>query len=91
MLPPLEKVLLFLALLFGLKNPAPVAIFWSFWMVEPEMAFYSYKEAMILAENLVEYVVQNTIQKQQKFTLKLWKEDTSALEKNKSPLPPVEL
>ena len=33
-----------------------------FWMVEPEMAFYSYKETMEVAERFVEYVVQNTIQ-----------------------------
>ena len=33
-----------------------------FWMIEPEMAFCSFEEAMALAEKLVEYVLQNTIQ-----------------------------
>lgn len=32
-----------------------------FWMVEPEMAFCDYKEAMSLVENLLEYTIQNTL------------------------------
>ena len=57
-----------------------------FWMVEPEMAFYSCEEAMILAENLVEYVVQNTIQNSTTHFETL-ERDTSALEKIKTPFP----
>ena len=57
-----------------------------FWMVEPEMAFYSYKEAMDLAEQLVEYVVQNTIQNSLS-DLKLLQRDVKKLEKIKRPFP----
>lgn len=57
-----------------------------FWMIEPEMAFCSYQEAMELAENLVEFVVQNTVKKC-KNHLKVLERDTSHLEKIKAPFP----
>ena len=57
-----------------------------FWMIEPEMAFYTYQEAMVLAENLVEYVVQNTIQNC-KTHFQILERDTSVLEKIKAPFP----
>ena len=57
-----------------------------FWMAEPEMAFYSCDEAMILAENLVEYVVQNTIQNS-KDHFEILEREISALEKIKAPFP----
>ena len=57
-----------------------------FWMIEPEMAFYTYQEAMVLAENLVEYVVQNTIQNC-KAHFQVLGRDTSVLEKIKAPFP----
>lgn len=57
-----------------------------FWMIEPEMAFYTYQEAMELAENLVEYVVQNTIQSC-KMQFQILERDTSDLGKIKAPFP----
>jgi len=57
-----------------------------FWMIEPEMAFYTYREAMELAENLVECVVQNTIQNC-KTQFQILERDISALEKIKAPFP----
>ena len=59
-----------------------------FWMIEPEMAFYNYEDAMELAERFVEYVIQNTI-KNQKEELKVLERDTSALEKITSPFPKI--
>ena len=57
-----------------------------FWMIEPEMAFYTYQDAMELAENLVEYVVQNTIQSC-KIQFQILEKNTLALEKIKAPFP----
>ncbi len=59
-----------------------------FWMVEPEMAFYSYQEAMRLAEKLVEFVVQNTIQNS-KIHFEILERNTSGLEKIKAPFPKI--
>ena len=59
-----------------------------FWMVEPEMAFYSYKEAMFLAEKFVEYVVQNTIKNCQKH-FEFLERDLKKLEKIQGPFPRV--
>ncbi|MCY4321714.1 MAG: asparagine--tRNA ligase [Bdellovibrionaceae bacterium] len=59
-----------------------------FWMVEPEMAFYSYKETMDLAERFVEYVVQNTIQNKSE-ELEILGRDIKKLEKIKSPFPKI--
>lgn len=55
-----------------------------FWMLEPEIAFCSYKEAMDLAEALVEYVIQNTIQSHSS-ELKILQRDIKKLEKIQSP------
>ena len=55
-----------------------------FWMVEPEMAFYSLEEAMCLAERFVEFVVQNTIQNCPKHFEVLGRK-TEKLEKVKTP------
>ena len=59
-----------------------------FWMVEPEMAFCSYKEAMLLAEKFVEYVVQNTI-KNCRNHFKFLGRDIGNLEKIKAPFPKI--
>ena len=59
-----------------------------FWMVEPEMAFCSYEEAIELAEQLVEYVVQDTIQTHLS-NLEILQRDVKALEKIKSPFPKI--
>lgn len=55
-----------------------------FWMVEPEVAFYSYEEAMSLAERFVEFVVQNTIQKCAEH-FEVLERDITKLEKIKIP------
>lgn len=55
-----------------------------FWMIEPEMAFYSYKEAMVLAEQFVEFVVQNTL-KACKSQMLVLERNTEALEKIRAP------
>ena len=59
-----------------------------FWMIEPEMAFCSYQEAMSLAERLVESVVQNTIQNG-KNHFKILERDLDKLEKIKAPFPKI--
>ena len=59
-----------------------------FWMVEPEMAFCSFEEAMALAEKLVEYVLQNTIQNCLEH-LKSLERNISKLEKIKIPFPKI--
>ena len=59
-----------------------------FWMLEPEMAFYSYEEAMALAERLVEHVIQNTIQSESA-SMEILQRDIKALEKVKSPFPKI--
>ena len=59
-----------------------------FWMIEPEMAFYSYKEAMLLAEKLVEYIVQNTI-KNGKEHFEILERETINLKKIKAPFPKI--
>lgn len=57
-----------------------------FWMVEPEMAFCSCEEAMLLAESLIEYVVQNTVTNCADH-FKLLERNTTGLEKVKTPFP----
>lgn len=59
-----------------------------FWMIEPEMAFYSYEEAMMLAENLIEFVVQNTL-KNCKIHFKILERNITSLEKIKVPFPRI--
>ncbi len=55
-----------------------------FWMVEPEMAFYNYEEAMFLAAQFLEYVIQNTLEKKRE-DLKTLERNTQSLEKVQSP------
>ena len=59
-----------------------------FWMLEPEMAFYSWEEAMELSERLVEYVIQKTIQSES-VNLEILQRDIKKLEKIKSPFPRI--
>ena len=59
-----------------------------FWMVEPEMAFYSCEDAMSLAESLVEYIVQKTIQSHSS-DFEILQRDLKKLEKIKAPFPKV--
>lgn len=55
-----------------------------FWMLEPEIAFCTMEEAMVLAEKLVEYVVQNTLQNARNHFEVLGR-DIAKLEKIKAP------
>lgn len=57
-----------------------------FWMIEPEMAFCSMEEAMELAENFVEYTLQNSLQNSRK-QLEILERDITKLEKIKAPFP----
>lgn len=51
-----------------------------FWMVEPEMAYYDLEMNMNLAEELVEYVVQRTVERR-KEELKILERDIQKLER----------
>ena len=59
-----------------------------FWMLEPEMAFCSYEEAMNLAEEMIEYLVQSTLARCSK-ELEFLKRDVTKLEQVKSPFPRI--
>lgn len=59
-----------------------------FWMIEPEMAFYNYSQAMEVAERFVEFVVQNTL-KNRKEELKILERDIQFLEKIQAPFPKI--
>ncbi len=55
-----------------------------FWMVEPEVAFYDHTDNMNLQENLVRYIVEQTLAHCEK-ELKLLERDTGPLEKVSKP------
>ncbi len=57
-----------------------------FWMVEPEMAFADLEEVKLVAEDMVQYVVQRVLDKCAA-ELKLLERDTTKLEKVKAPFP----
>ncbi len=59
-----------------------------FWMIEPEMAFCTYQEAMSIAENLIEFVVQKTISSC-KSQFEVLGRDLSGLKKIKAPFPKI--
>ena len=59
-----------------------------FWMIEPEMAFYNYEEAMDLAAQFLEHVIQNTLEKRRE-DFKILERDLQFLEKIKSPFPQI--
>lgn len=59
-----------------------------FWMIEPEMAFYDYEDAMNLAERFVEHVIGNTLANRGD-DLKILERDTSFLEKIQAPFPKI--
>ncbi len=59
-----------------------------FWMVEPEMAFADLNDCMELAEGLVTYIVQTTLEKRRE-QLKVLERDTSLLEKVQPPFPRI--
>ena len=57
-----------------------------FWMLEPEMAFYSYQQAMDLAEEMTEYLVQNTLVNRAK-RAGIFKKRFNKVRASKSPFP----
>ena len=59
-----------------------------FWMIEPEMAFYDLNQAMQLAENFLEYAIQNTLESCYK-ELKVLERDPTPLENIKAPFPRI--
>ena len=59
-----------------------------FWMVEPEIAYGTLDDAMDLAEEFLEYVVQRALTRC-KAELEILERDTSALERVKRPFPRI--
>ena len=59
-----------------------------FWMLEPEMAFCSYEEAMDLAEEMIESLVQNVLIACSK-DFETIERDTTKLERIKRPFPRI--
>ena len=59
-----------------------------FWMLEPEMAFYSLNQAMDLAENMLCFVVEKTLKNSEE-DLKLLNRDLKFLKSLKKPLPRI--
>ena len=59
-----------------------------FWMVEPEMAYYTHEDNMRLQEEMIEYVVQRVLERRTD-DLKAIGRDTSHLEKVKAPFPRI--
>jgi asparaginyl-tRNA synthetase len=59
-----------------------------FWMVEPEMAFFSLEDLMSMEEVFISYIVQ-TVLKERAEELKLLERDTSMLEKVVPPFPRI--
>ena len=59
-----------------------------FWMIEPEVAFNDLDDNMKLGEDLVEYIVQQSL-KNRKNDLAILERDTSKLEKVTAPFPKI--
>jgi asparaginyl-tRNA synthetase len=59
-----------------------------FWMVEPEVAFNDLNDTMDLAEEFLEYIVQNVLRDCQQ-ELKVLERDTTKLQNVKKPLPRI--
>jgi asparaginyl-tRNA synthetase len=59
-----------------------------FWMVEPEMAYYTHEDNLKLQEEFVSYIVQRVLERRAE-DLKTIGRDTSHLEKVKPPFPRI--
>ncbi len=59
-----------------------------FWMVEPEMAFYTLEDLMDAEEQFITYVVQTTLQ-ERRAELALLERDTKPLERIEPPFPRI--
>lgn len=59
-----------------------------FWMIEPEMAYFTLDDLMAMEEEFVSYVVQRTLEERAN-ELKVLERDTSALERVVPPFPRI--
>lgn len=59
-----------------------------FWMLEPEMAFYTHEDNMKLQEELISYLVQRVLENR-KEELEILGRDTKRLEQVKAPFPRI--
>ncbi|MBC6415251.1 MAG: asparagine--tRNA ligase [Bdellovibrionales bacterium] len=59
-----------------------------FWMLEPEMAFYDYKKAMDLAEEIIIFLIQSILNSHSK-ELEFLERDIKKLEKLSKPFPRI--
>ncbi|SFH49143.1 asparaginyl-tRNA synthetase [Tindallia magadiensis] len=59
-----------------------------FWMVEPEMAYVTFEENLVIQENLISHIVQTVLSNRRQELAEL-ERDTSLLEKIKPPFPRI--
>ncbi|WP_130859877.1 asparagine--tRNA ligase [Gracilibacillus phocaeensis] len=59
-----------------------------FWMIEPEMAFVTHEESLVIQEQYVQYIAESVLANCQLELLTL-ERDTAALEKIKAPFPRI--
>jgi asparaginyl-tRNA synthetase len=59
-----------------------------FWMIEPEMAFYTFEDNLKLQEDMVTYIVKRVLEKRRR-ELEVLKRDTKPLKKVKPPFPRI--
>ncbi len=60
-----------------------------FWMVEPEVAYMTLEEDMVLAENFISFIVQRVLEKHEKELKEVLERDTSKLQNVKAPFPRI--
>jgi asparaginyl-tRNA synthetase len=60
-----------------------------FWMVEPEVAYMTLEEDMVLAERFVSYIVEKVLEKHEKEIREVLERDTSKLANVKAPFPRI--
>jgi asparaginyl-tRNA synthetase len=60
-----------------------------FWMVEPEVAYMTLDENMVLAENLVSFVVARALERHERELKEILERDTSRLQSVKTPFPRI--
>ncbi|HYX91298.1 MAG TPA: asparagine--tRNA ligase [Myxococcaceae bacterium] len=60
-----------------------------FWMVEPEVAYMTLEEDMVLAENFISFIVQRVLHKHEQEMREILERDTSKLQNVKPPFPRI--
>jgi asparaginyl-tRNA synthetase len=60
-----------------------------FWMVEPEVAYMTLEEDMVLAEGLVSFIVARVLEKHEKELVSVLERDVSKLKNVQSPFPRI--